>query len=311
MKKEKIFLLSGSCTKYLTEKIAKKLKIDMVKVSLAKHNDGEIEPSIEESVKGSTVFIVQSTFTPGDNILELLLLIDAAKRASASSIVVVIPYYGYGRADKKTKPRISIGAKLIADLLEKAGASRIMTMDLHADQIQGFFDIPVDHLYASYIFIDYMKKLGLKDLVIASPDAGGAGKAGKYAEVLGTEMVICYKTRSKPGVVKQMRLIGDVKDKNVFIVDDIMDTGGTITKAAELMMKKGAKSVRAFCTHPVLSGDACKRLEDSPLKEIIITDSIPLKCESKKITVLSTANLLAESIKRVLHNESISSLFID
>lgn len=305
-------LLCGSCTSYLATEIAKKMGIEMAKVILLKHKDGEMEPSIEESIKGSTVFIVQSTFAPGDNIIELLLLIDAAKRASAAYIVVVIPYFGYARADRKLKPRIAIGAKLMAGLIEKAGADRIVVIDLHADQIQGFFDIPVDHLYASYIFIPYIRSLLLPNLATASPDTGGTGRASKYAEVLGNAgMAVCYKIRNAPGEIKEMKLIGDVKGKNVVLLDDIIDTAGTITKAADLIMDNGALSVRALCTHSVLSGNACELIEKSKLTELVVTDTIPLKCKSAKIKVLSTADLLAKSIKIIHNDESISSLFVN
>ena len=315
MEKKKITLISGVATSNLAKEIAKKLKISLTDVLLTKHNDGEIEPSIEKSIRGSIVFIIQSTPPPAENLLELLLLIDAAKRASASYIVVVMPYFGYARADKKSKPRVPIAAKLIARLLEAAGAHRLMAIDLHADQIQGFFEIPVDHLHSSYVFIPHIKKMGYKNITIASPDTGGTNRANKYVKFLEkdgikSDMVICYKSRKKAGEINEMKLIGEVKNKNVLLVDDIVDTAGTIIKAAELIMKAGALSVRALCPHPVLSGDAYRLIEESQLKEFIVTDTIPLKCKSKKITVLSTADLLAESIKRVWTDQSISSLFV-
>lgn len=305
-----IKLFSGTASKYLAEKIAKEHGSDLGKTTVLKFSDGEFQPSYEETVRGSTVFIVQSTFQPLDNLFELLLLVDAAKRASAYKIVAVIPYFGFARQDRKDKPRVAIGAKLVANLLSAAGVTRVMTMDLHADQIQGFFDVPVDHLFASSIFVPYIKKLQLDNLVIAAPDVGGTKRSQAYSRFLNSEMVICYKHREKANHVGKMVVIGDVKDKNVVLLDDMIDTGGTICAAAELMLEKGAKSVRAMATHPVLSGAAYERLEKSPFTEVIVTDTIPLKKESSKITVLSVAPLFADVISRVYNYESISSNFI-
>jgi len=305
-----IKLFSGSATTYLADKIANSYGTNLGNVSLFKYSDGEFQPSFDETVRGDYVFIIQSTFPPSDNLFELLLMIDAARRASAYKTVAVIPYFGFARQDRKDKPRVAIGAKLVANLLTAAGVSRVITMDLHADQIQGFFDVPVDHLYSSSIFIPYVNGLNLDDLVIASPDMGGSKRANSYAKFLNKPLVICHKTRKKPNEIEEMTIIGDVEGKNVIIVDDIIDTAGTIVKAAGLMMSKGAQSVRAMITHPVLSGPAYERIENSPLTELIVTDSIPLKQKSAKITVLSVADLFADVIKKVLENKSISSNFI-
>lgn len=305
-----IQFFSGEESKNLAEKITKAYGEKLGKVDIQKFSDGEIQPSYEVSVRGATVFIIQSTHQPTDNLFELLLLIDAAKRASAYKIVAVMPYFGYARQDRKAKPRVAIAAKLIANLLSAAGVDRIMTIDLHADQIQGFFDIPVDHLFASTLFSPYVKQLNLDNLVIAAPDVGGTKRAQAYSKYLHTEMVICYKHREKPNSVGKMVVIGDVKDKNVVIVDDIIDTAGTIVAAADLMMAKGAKSVRAMITHPVLSGPAYERIENSSLLELVVTDTIPLKKHSDKITVISVAELFADIIRRVYNCESISSKFI-
>jgi ribose-phosphate pyrophosphokinase len=261
---------------------------------------------LEESVRGAYVFIIQSTFTPADNLLELLLMIDAARRASAYKIAAVIPYFGFARQDRKDKPRVAIGAKLIANLIQNAGADRIITMDLHADQIQGFFDIPVDHLYSSSIFVPFINSLNLDNLVIASPDIGGSKRANTYSHFLHVPMVICHKYREKANVVSEMTVIGDVKGKNVIIVDDIIDTAGTLTKAADLMMSQGALSVRAFITHPVLSGPAYDRIVNSQLTELYVTDTIPLKKTHEKIKVLTVADLFADVLQRVATNQSIS-----
>ncbi len=303
----KIFSCRG--TRYLTEKICDSLGVDLGESSCPVFSDGEFEPCYEETIRGSHVFIVQSTPPPSDNLMELLLMIDAAKRASAYKIIAVIPYFGYARQDRKDKPRVSIGAKLMADLLSKAGVDRIITMDLHADQIQGFFDVPVDHLFASVIFIPFISKMGLDNIVIASPDVGGTKRANTYAKMLGTEMVICHKLRIKANIVGSMTVIGDVEDKDVIIVDDIIDTAGTITKAANLMMEKGARSVRAFAAHGVLSGPAIERIEDSALKEVYFTNSIITKNKSPKIKYLSVAGAFGEAIERVYKNQSISSLY--
>ncbi|MCD4745797.1 MAG: ribose-phosphate pyrophosphokinase [Bacteroidales bacterium] len=305
-----VSIVSGRATKYLAEKIAKSYGKSLSKVIVTDFYDGEFQPSFEENVRGNDLFIVQSTFAPADNLLELLLLIDAAKRSSAKQIVAVIPFFGFGRQDRKDKPRVSIASKLIANLLSAAGVNRIITIDLHADQIQGFFDVPVDHLYASSIFFPYLESLNLPNLTMASPDTGGTRRAAAYAKILHTDFVICYKQRTKPNEVAKMALVGDVEGRDIVLVDDIIDTAGSITKAAKLMMENGAKSVRAFCTHPVFSKDAYKRIEDSDFEEVIVTDTIPLKKESKKITVLTTADLIADVIKRVHKYKSISSLYL-
>lgn len=304
-----VSIFAGSESRYLAEKIAKSYGIPLGKSIVTQFSDGEIQPSFEENIRGRDVFIIQSTFPPADNFMELLMMIDAAKRASARKIIAVIPYYGYGRQDRKDKPRVSIAAKLSANLLMTAGVQRIITIDLHADQIQGFFDIPVDHVYASNIFIPYLKKLNLPNLVLASPDAGGTRRAASYAKSMDTEFVINYKHRTKPNEIGEIRLIGDVKGKDVVLVDDIIDTAGTITRSAEVIMNEGANSVRAFATHPVLSGEAINRINASPFAELVLTDTIPIKVECDKITVLSTADLFAEVIHRVQNYKSISSLF--
>ncbi len=311
MQEPKVSIFAGRQTHYLAKKIASSFGIDLGKSIVTEFSDGELQTSYEENIRGRDVFIIQSTCPPGDNILELLMMIDAAKRASARKIIAVIPYFGYARQDRKDKPRVSIAAKLMANLLISAGVTRIITLDLHADQIQGFFDVPVDNLYASNIFIDYIHDLNLPNLIMASPDTGGTRRAASYAKALNTGFVICYKQRAKPNVVERMELIGDVEGKDVVVVDDIIDTAGTITKAAELIVNKGANSVRAFCSHPIFSGDAYNRLNKSPFCEIVTTDTLPLKKgeNTDKIHVLSTADLFAEVIKRVENFESISSLF--
>ncbi|KAA6352258.1 Ribose-phosphate pyrophosphokinase [termite gut metagenome] len=272
--------------------------------------DGEFAVSYEESIRGSHVFLVQSTFPPSDNLMELLLMIDAAKRASAKSIIAVIPYFGWARQDRKDKPRVSIAAKLVADLLSVAGIDRLITMDLHADQIQGFFDIPVDHLYASAVFLPYIKTLYLEDLVIAAPDVGGSKRASIYSKYLNVPLVLCHKTRLKANEVNSIQVIGDVADKNVILIDDMVDTAGTITMAANKMIESGSKSIRAIATHCVMSDPASQRIYDSALEEIIFTDSIPYNKECSKVKQLSIARMFAETIKRVLNNESISSQYI-
>ncbi len=304
-----VSIFSGRESKYLAEKIAKSYGIKLGDTKFTQFSDGEFQISFEENIRGRDIFIVQSTFAPTDNLFELLLMVDAAKRASARNIVVVIPYFGFARQDRKDKPRVSIASKLIADILSTAGIQRIITIDLHADQIQGFFNIPVDHLYASSIFVPYLLTLDLPNLIMASPDTGGARRAASYAKNLNTGFVICYKHRSKPNVVETMKLIGDVKGKDVVLVDDIIDTAGSITKAAKLIKDNGANSVRAFCTHPVFSGNAYEKIENSDFTEVVVADTIPLKKDSKKIKVISTADLFATVINRVENNESISSLF--
>lgn len=305
---EQVNVFAGRATEYLAKKIAKEYGQKLGKVSTAVFNDGEFQPSYDETIRGNTVFIVQSTFSPTENLMELLLLIDAAKRASAKKVVAVIPYFGFARQDRKDKPRVSIGAKLMTNLLVAAGVDRIVTMDLHSDQIQGFVDLPMDHLYASSIFIPYLHQLKLPNLVLASPDTGGAKRAAAYAKFLNTDLVICFKQRKKAGVIDSMQVIGDVKGKDVVLVDDIIDSGGTITKAADLMMEQGATSVRALCTHAVFSGNAVEKLEKSSLQEVIVSDTIPREA-SNKITVLSTAGIFADVIDKIHNFESISDHF--
>jgi ribose-phosphate pyrophosphokinase len=294
----------------LAKKIAQSYGQELGQVSIIEFSDGEFQPSFEETVRGGRVFIIGSTFQPDTNLMELLLLCDAAKRASAKHITVVMPYFGWARQDRKDKSRVPIGAKLIANLLRSAGATRIMTMDLHADQIQGFFEMPVDHLFVSSLFVPHIQQQNMDTLTIGSPDVGGSKRANNYAKKLGCEMVICYKERKKANVVENMKVIGDVKDRNVILVDDLIDTAGTLTKAADMLMEEGAKSVRAYCTHPVLSGIAYERIEDSQLTELVVSDSIPLKKESPKIKVISVAEHFARVMWNVHHHESISSHFI-
>jgi ribose-phosphate pyrophosphokinase len=272
--------------------------------------DGEFSVAYEESIRGSHVFLIQSTFPKSDNLMELLLMIDAAKRASAKSIIAVIPYFGWARQDRKDNPRVAIGAKLVADLLSVAGINRLITMDLHADQIQGFFDVPVDHLYASSVFLEEIRSLGLSNLLIATPDVGGTKRANTYAKYLNVPMVICYKLRKKANEISEMKIIGDVKGKNVVLVDDIVDTAGTITKAADLMIAQGAASVRAIASHAVMSDPASTRVDQSTLSEIIFTDSIPYSKKSEKVKIVSIAEMFATAISRVCNNESISSLYV-
>ncbi|MAT90131.1 MAG: ribose-phosphate pyrophosphokinase [Flavobacteriaceae bacterium] len=294
----------------LATDIAKAFGIPLGNVITSTYSDGEFQPSFEESVRGSRVFIIGSTHPNSDHLMEMLLMLDAAKRASARHITAVLPYFGWARQDRKDKPRVPIAAKLVAKMLETAGATRIITMDLHADQIQGFFEKPVDHLFASTIFLPYLRKLNLDNLTIASPDMGGSKRAYAYSKALESDVVICYKQRAKANVISHMELIGDVSGKNVVLADDMVDTAGTLTKAADLMMERGALSVRAICTHPILSGNAYERLEQSKLEELIVTDSIPLKQQSDKIRVLTCANLFADVMLRVNNNESIASKFI-
>ncbi len=304
-------VFSGRATRYLSESIAKEFGMELGEINIHEFSDGEFQPYYLESVRGCTVFIIQSTFPPQDNLMELLLLIDAAKRASAYKIVAVIPYLGLARQDRKDRPRTSIGAKLVADLLEASGVDRVMTMDLHAPPIQGFFNIPVDHLYASSLFVPYLEKLNLKNLTIAAPDMGGAKRANAYSRFLNTPMVICHKTRTKANVVDDIKVIGEVEGKDVVIVDDMIDTAGTITAAAKVMKDYGADSVRVVVTHPVLSGPAIDRINESPIEEVIVTDSIPLgNKKSDKITVIPIGSFLADVIDKVYNYQSISSNFI-
>jgi ribose-phosphate pyrophosphokinase len=303
-------IFSGRATIYLAEKIANAYGETLGDVDYQQFSDGEMSPFLAESVRGHEVFIIQSTFAPSDNLMELLLMVDAAKRASASSINVVIPYFGYARQDRKDKPRVAIAAKLIANLISAAGATRIMACDLHADQIQGFFDIPVDHLDGSYIFVPYLKSLKLDDIMFASPDVGGIKRARSFAKFFDAELAVCDKYRKEANKVSSMRLIGEVEGKDVVLVDDLVDTAGTICKAAILLKEKGAKSVRAVCTHPVLSGKAYENIENSVLEELAVSDTIPLKQPSSKIKVLTVSNLYAKAIRKIHDNESISSLFI-
>ena len=303
-------VFSGTCTKYLSEKICKSLGCPLGNLVITKFSDGEFAVSYEESIRGRDVFLVQSTFPNSDNLMELLLMIDAAKRASAKSINAVIPYFGWARQDRKAKPRVSLGAKLVADLLSAAGIDRLITMDLHADQIQGFFDVPVDHLYASGVILPYLQSLHLDNLVIASPDVGGSKRANTFAKYLGCPLVLCNKTRARANVVESMQIIGDVKDKNVVIVDDMVDTAGTISKAADIMKAAGAKSVRACASHCVMSGPATQRVEESALEEIVFTNSIPYRSNCSKVKQLCVADMFAETIRRVLENKSISDQYI-
>ena len=305
-----IKVFSGTKSRYMAEEICKELGIELGKMNILHFADGEFEVSYEESIRGCEVYLVQSTFPNCDNLMELLLMIDAAKRASAKSIIAVIPYFGWARQDRKDKPRVSIAAKLVSDLLVAAGVDRLITMDLHADQIQGFFNVPLDHLYASTVFLPYIKKLNLPDLVIATPDVGGAKRANNYAKYLNVPLVLCHKQRAKANVVANMTVIGDVKDKNVILTDDMVDTAGTITKAADLMLAEGAKSVRALASHAIMSDPATERIEKCGLTEIIFSNSVPLRRECKKATVISVAKMFADTIRRVHNNESISSQYL-
>jgi ribose-phosphate pyrophosphokinase len=301
-----------SCSKsdYLANKIAKSYGHPLGSCEVQKFSDGEFQVSIKETVRGCEVFLIQSTPPPTDNLMELLLMIDAAKRASAKRIIAVIPYFGWARQDRKDQPRVAIGAKLIANLLEAAGVDRIMTMDLHADQIQGFFEVPVDHLFASTLFAPVLQQMKLDNLIIAAPDAGGSKRANAYAKYLNVDLALCYKQRKKANVIENMTIIGDVKGKDVVIVDDMVDTAGTLTKSAKLFIEHGANSVRAFCTHAVLSGPAYERIEKSLLKELVVTDTIPLKEESSKIRVISVAEMFGDVMRKHVSFESISDHFV-
>lgn len=308
MSKCKAQIFSGTASRYLAEKIADVYGQPLGNITVNNFADGEFQVCFEETIRGNDVFIIQSTFAPSDNLMELLLMIDAAKRASAARIIAVIPYFGFARQDRKDRPRVAIGSKLLADLLTTAGVSRVVTMDLHSDQIQGFFNVPVDHLYASSIFIPYLESLNLPNLIMASPDVGGAKRANAYAKFLNSELVLCYKQREKANEVERMTIIGDVKGKDVVLVDDIIDTGGTIVKAAGLMKEEGANSVRVACTHPVFSRDAIQKLENSCLDEIIVADTLPRQ-ESKKIKILSVAEVFADVVNRIHKHKSISTHF--
>ncbi|GHT34987.1 MAG: ribose-phosphate pyrophosphokinase [Prevotellaceae bacterium] len=310
MENQSPLVFAGAASKDLAVKICEKLNIPLGNMIIQHFADGEFSVSYEQSIRGEQVFLVQSTFPNADNLMELLLMVDAAKRASAGKIVAVIPYFGWARQDRKDKPRVSIGAKLVADMLSVAGIQRLITMDLHADQIQGFFDVPVDHLYGSSVFLPYVKSLKLDNLVIATPDVGGSKRANTYAKYLDVPMVLCHKTRTRANEVAEMKIIGDVTDMNVVILDDMVDTAGTITKAADLMMANGAKSVRAVASHAVMSDPACERVEKSQLTEMIFTDSIPFGKKCNKVHILSIAEIFADAIDRVYTNKSISSQYL-
>ncbi|MEJ7625353.1 MAG: ribose-phosphate pyrophosphokinase [Ferruginibacter sp.] len=308
IKVAKIF--SGTGSQYLAEKIAKKFGEPLGKVNIQKFSDGEISVEFLESIRGRFVFLIQSTFSPTDNLMELLLMIDAAKRASAYKVIAVIPYYGFARQDRKDRPRVAIGSKLVANMLVAAGADRVITMDLHAPQIQGYFDIPVDHLDSSAIFIPFIESLRLPNLTFAAPDVGSANRIREIATYFECEMVICDKHRKRANEIASMVVIGDVADKDIVLIDDICDTGGTLAKSAGLMKEKGARSVRAFCTHPVLSGNAYQNIEESALEELVVCDTIPLRQSSSKIKVVSTDELFAVTIRNAFENKSINSLFM-
>lgn len=305
-----IKIFSGTGSQHLAQKIAQRFGAPIGKVNIQKFSDGEFQPVFLESIRGSYVFLVQSTYAPTDNLMELLLMIDAAKRASAYKIIAVVPYYGYARQDRKDKPRVAIGSKLLATLLEAAGANRVITMDLHAPQIQAFFDIPVDHLDSSAIFIPYIESLKLPNLTFAAPDVGSTNRVREIASYFNAEMVICDKHRKRANEIASMVVIGDVAGRDVVLIDDICDTGGTLAKSASLLKEKGARSVRALCTHPVLSGKAYENIENSVLEELVVCDTIPLKQNSHKIKVLSVADLFAIAIRNAFENKSITSLFV-
>jgi len=303
-------IFSGTASEYLAEKITQQFGSTPGKITIQHFSDGEIQPVFDESIRGDMVFLIQSTFSPAENLFELLLMIDAARRASAYKVVAVIPYYGYARQDRKDKPRVAIGSKLVANMLVAAGADRIITMDLHAPQIQGYFDIPMDHLDSSAIFIPYIEQLKLENLTFAAPDVGSANRIREIASYFNAEMVICDKHRKRANEIASMVVIGDVEGRDVILIDDICDTGGTLAKAAGLLKEKGATSVRALCTHPVLSGNAYANIENSVLEELVVCDTIPLRQESSKIKVLSVAELFAVAIRNAYENKSITSLFI-
>lgn len=303
-------LFSGSASRQFAENVARSFGEPLGVVDIQQFSDGEIQASYEETVRGKDVFIIQPTVPPSDNIMELFIMIDAARRASARKIIAVIPYFGYARQDRKDRPRVAIGAKLMANLLEAAGVDRVMTMDLHADQIQGFFSVPIDHMFASTVFLPYLKNLNIEDLTIVAPDTGGTKRANNYAKYLDADLAICYKQREKANEVAQMTVIGEVKDRNVIIVDDIIDTAGTLCKAADMILERGAKSVSAVITHPLLSGPAYERIEKSGLKQLIVTDSVPLRSASDKIKVLTVADLFANVIRSVQNHQSISNQFV-
>jgi ribose-phosphate pyrophosphokinase len=303
-------IFSGTSSQYLAEKIAKQYGISLGKCITQKFSDGEFQPIFQESIRGDMVFLIQSTFSPADNILELLLMIDAVRRASAYKVVAVIPYYGYARQDRKDKPRVAIGSKLVANMITAAGADRVITMDLHAPQIQGYFDIPVDHLDSSAIFIPYIENLKLENLTFAAPDVGSANRIREIASYFNADMVICDKHRKRANEISSMVVIGDVEGRDIVLIDDICDTGGTLSKAAGLLKEKGARSVRALCTHPVLSGNAYANIENSVLEELVVCDTIPLKQQSPKIKVLTVAELFGVAIRNAYENKSITSLFI-
>ncbi|MDC1243840.1 MAG: ribose-phosphate pyrophosphokinase [Crocinitomicaceae bacterium] len=303
-------IFAGRASQHMAEHVAKAYGTSLGSVKVNVFSDGEFQPSLEETVRGQDVFIVQSTMPPTENLFELLLLIDAAKRASARKIIAVIPYFGFARQDRKDKPRVAIGAKLSANMLMAAGIDRIMTMDLHADQIQGFFEVPVDHLYASTLFLKEIEKMDSQNLVIAAPDVGGAKRANSYSKKLNCGLALCHKNRKKANEIAEMTVIGEVSGKDVVIIDDMCDTAGTLTKAADLLMGKGAKSVRAFCTHAVLSGPAYERINNSKITELIVTDTIPMTQKSDKIRVITAANLFSDVIYKLINNESISGHFV-
>ena len=305
-----IKVFAGTQSRYMAEEICKELGVELGQMNITRFADGEFEVSFEESIRGCEVYLVQSTFPPTDNLMELLLMIDAAKRASAKTIIAVMPYFGWARQDRKDKPRVSIAAKLVADLLTAAGVDRVITMDLHADQIQGFFNVPVDHLYASSVFVPYIESLGLEDMVIATPDVGGAKRANSYAKYFNVPLVLCHKQRAKANVVATMTVIGDVEGKNVILVDDMVDTAGTITKAADLMLAHGARSVRALCSHAIMSDPASRLIDESGMAEMIFTNSIPFKKDCKKCTIISVARMFADTIRRVHDFKSISSQYV-
>jgi len=306
----KVQIFSGNATPDLAARISQSYGQELGKATIQKFSDGEFQPVFNESIRGNYVFLIQSTYAPTDNLMELLMMIDAARRASAGYITAVIPYFGFARQDRKDRPRVSIASKLVANLITTAGANRIMTMDLHAPQIQGFFDIPVDHMDSSAIFIPYIEKMNIENLTFASPDVGSTNRVREVASYFGSDMVICDKQRKRANEIAAMTVIGDVKDKDIVLIDDICDTAGTLTKSAAMLIDKGARSVRAFCTHPVLSGKAYENIENSVLEELVVCDTIPVKPGCSKIKVLSTAELFSIAIRNVHENKSINSLFI-